>query len=399
MEQAYRKLIKELGNHRLVESVSHNYYEIKVHWKSGIKERLVLNRPENNKYKRISYLKSPVYRPWFVPKATWWEQISNGFNPQPNYLNGVNDIEFDVSEYPFLINWNWSDVKKSYFFERLILVHEILDFIIDKQWKDIKYPTNFLVQDLESILKDDLSLYKMKSIDFYCLRRKKPSPGSSLIKHFFPYGDYGYNNPSYLFKCDRFSNIKRIYLAIKLIFKRNYASKKKGIKRSLDINYENILKTMKNNNGPAKPYKSKQIGMYRRIIKDLSLSGQSFFDIDPFLGERSLAAYAEQCPYFYNPTCPFDEYCHNLGEFLNFDFIEDDQIRRYDFSIYDSEEYSEELFEEVYDIMSRRVDTGIIYIKNMHYDKFKDKHKPDEYFNMKTSRMFQHCGKWMVFRF
>lgn len=400
MEQAYRKLIKELENHRLVESIDHNYYEIKIKWKSGIKERLILNKSEN-KYYTKKYLRSKVYRPWFVPKALWWEDISNGRMPKPNYLFGINDIEHDVSKYPNFINWNWSDIQKSYFFERLILVHEILDFIIKNGWKDYQFPENVLANDLNIIINEDLSSYKMKKINFYRLKRhpKGIRPGEKIIKHFLPYGDYGLDNPSYMFNCTKKSDIKRIYLAIRLIFTRNQRAKQKGSKKRIDVNYQNIMRTMRCKRQSIKPHIIKQIGLYRRLIRDFNFVGKSFYDIDPMFGEKAIAAFSEDCHYYFNKTCPFDIRAPKLSKFLNYDFIEDDNKTRYDFSIYDSEYHHEEVLDEIMKIMPTKVDYLLIYIKNMYYDDFIKKHKPIKYFNMKTSKLNKYCGKWLLFEF
>lgn len=397
MEQAYRKLIKKLSEHELVESVSGSYYDIKVCWKSGIKERIVLQRRENNAFKRLRYLKSPKYRPHFAPRAVWWEDLSNGYEVVPNYFEGINEFEHNLDDHPGFINWKWSEIERMGFYERLILMHRILQFFIDNGWKKLIYPQQSLADDVNLILSDDLTKYKLKKIDFYCLRRHKQRPGEKIIKHFMPYGHFGYNNPSHLLKCETFRDIKRIHSALRLLFNRNL----KNPKKKSDINYNTVLGVIKNPtlHKQAKLYIPRQIGLYRRIIKDLELSGRSFYDVEPFLGERSLAAYAEGCPYHFKPSCPFDENSKALGKFLGCEFYEDSDDRRYDFSIYDNENYDLDTLLHVHKLMSEKVDTGLIYIQNMYYDDFRAHHEPDEVRHMKTSRSFQYCGRWMIFNF
>lgn len=400
MEQAYRRLIERLSKHELMQEViDYNHHEIKILWKSGIKERLVLPRTETSPYRKSSFYRSKIYAPVFVPKAMWWEDLSNDYYSKHNYLENINDIEYNIENYKNFINWKWSDFIKSKFFERLITTHKILDFIIKNGWNQEKYPIKSLNEDLNLVLNDDLTKYKLKKIDFYALRYHKGGvrPGEKILRHFFPMGDYSRKNPSNLFNCKNIDDIRRVYKAIKILIHKNYRLKDKP-KKIIDINYRNLLKCMRYNKTPVAVYKHRQIGLYRRLMQDLDLNGKSFFDIDPSFGERALAAYVEDCPYFYNPTCPFDACASELSKFINYEFnIADD--RRYDFSIYDNEIYNKIIFENILNTMSEKVDVGLIYLKNLYYDDFIKTNKPDKYFNMKTSRMSQYCGKWLLYYF
>lgn len=400
MEQAYRRLIDNLSKHRLIEEIAdYNYHEIKIVWKSGVRERIVLPRVETSPHRKLSFYKSKRYYPVFAPKAMWWEDLSNDYYPKHNYLENINDLEHNVDNHVQFINWKWSDYKKSRFFEKLITVHEILDVIIKNGWSKENYPIQSLHEDLNFVLNDDLSKYKLKKLDFYCLRMhaQMRRPGEKILKHFFPMGDYARKNPSHLFNCKNVDDIRRVYKAMRMLINRNYRQKNNP-KKLRDINYNNILKSMRYNKIQVSIYRSRQIGLYRRLIQDLGLNGKSFFDVDPLFGERALAAYVEECPYFYIPTCPFDICAPNLSKFINYDFnIADD--RRYDFSMYDNELYNKNIFEKVLNIMSEKVDVGLIYVKNLYYDDFAKNNKPDKYFHMKTSRMFQYCGRWLLYYF
>lgn len=409
MEQAYRRLIRELENHPLVKRIDDaDYYAIKLTWESGVRERLVFNRYENNEFMRLRYLRSPVYRPHFLPKARWWDRLSNGKHIKPSFQENINLIENDPEDYPMLINWRWSDYLQGRFFERLILIHEILDYITKHGWTSIKYPESTLNEDLQSVFSQDLKNYRFKWRHAYRFFRFTGAlrPGEKILKHFLPIGFYGKYQPSYLMSVCSRGGARRVYKAIRnVIATNNRLHRNTRWKKRYDINYDTILKFMNirgygGSYGRAYRKKFRHIGLYRRLIQDFELSGKSFFDIDPYMGEKSLAAFAQKCPYFFRPTPPFDTSFKPMADFLSAEFNCYDENARYDFTIYDNDlSINIDRFKAVMEELPHRVDMAIIFMNNEYMDEFVAKFPPDNGYHMRLGRFPPKNGKWLTYYF
>jgi hypothetical protein len=387
MEQVFRKLIKELKNNPIVEKVTINYYEIKIKWKNGFKQRLILNKPENE-FKDLSYRRSPIYNYHYMPLAYWWSDISDNKKLKPNYLEDINEIEHDLKEYRGMINWKYKDYENLKEYDRLIVISEIMDYIITNEWINPKYPKVSLTDDINNLLNDNPNTYKIHKFKGY--HTKATKPGEKLIKNFMPFAYYSKRSIStyVLFDFKKLYNIKRLYRTLLLIIKINEELKQKNKKTRIDFNYETISRYFVTKRRYEKrkkylAYRIKQLGVYRSLIQDLELNGKSFYDIDPYLGENALIAYSEKCPYYYRPTCPFDEHCHELEKFLNYKFNIDEK-GHYDFTIYDftihdlPDKYEE--FTKIFKILKSKADIVIIHSSNRHCEPLKNLNiqKPDQ---------------------
>lgn len=375
-------------------------------WKSGIRERLVLHRYENDEYLRLKYLRSPVYRPHFLPKALWWDELSDGIKINPTFLEDINTIENDPEDYPMLVNWRWKDYQNSKFFERLIMIHEIVEYVKKHGWSFIQYPITTLNEDLQSIFSDNIKNYKFKTKHVYRFVsfRGRNRPGLKILKHFMPFGFYGKYQPSYLMDIKSIPNTKRLYRAIRNVISNNYRLEKKSrYKKRYDINYDTILKFMRNKaKNCTKVYKDKirHVGLYRLLIKDFELSGKTFYDIDPYMGEKSLASFAENCPYYYRPTPPFDEYNDKLAQFLNFEFNISKDGHRHDFTIFDNDHRLDlETYEAVLEELPKKVDTALVFVPNPIIDEITKKYKPDNSYTMRVSKAPHLNGEWLLYNF
>lgn len=399
MEQAFRRLIKELKNHPSIKSVEGNYYEIKIVWKSGIRERIIPARYENN-FKKDSYLRAVMYRPRFIrTNVQWWDQISTGNKINPHFLY-IDEIVDDTSKYANLIEWKWSDYFKAKFYERLLMHNDIIEYITEHGWQGCKYPEHVLRNSMQLMYDEKLSVYKSKRLKNYQITNYHGNerPGVMALKHFMPYGFYGFNDPSFRLTIKSYRDAKRVYKAINNIISHNLVRVKKGRKQFINFNYENILKYMKaKKSNPY--YKFRQIGLYRLLIQDFELSGQSFYDVDPIMGELALAAHAEGCPYYFRPTCPFDEYSDDMATFLSAEWHPDNN-ERYDFTIFDNGfKYDKDTYDTVMELFSEKVDTAIIFVNNKNIDEFCTKYPPDEEYKMRLSKSPDINGKWLIFHF
>lgn len=399
--------MENLKNHPLVRRIDEvTYYAIKLTWHSGVRERLVIRRYENDQFLRIRYLKSPVYRPHFMPKARWWDDLSNGRKIKPGFLEGINDIEHSPEDYPMLINWKWADYIKARFYEKLIFIHEVLDYITKHGWTSIKYPEATLSEDLQRLVSQNLKNYQFKRRQAYrFIRLSDNRPGEKVLKHFMPYGYYGKYQPSYLMSVCSKSNAKRVYKGIRNVIRNNYRlDNNTKWKKRYDINYETILRFMNmkrvQSYGRAFKRKFRHTGLYRRLIQDFELGGQLFFDIDPNMGEKSLAAYIEGCPYFFRPTPPFDVSYQPLAEFLGAEFNQYERGMRYDFTIFDNDlVMNMDRFYAVMEELPNWVDMAIVFMDNEHMEEFTSKFPPDDGFYMKVCKNPAKNGKWLIFYF
>lgn len=367
MEQAFRKLKNELLNLPSIVEVKTNYYYFQIKWKYGIKERLILNKFDNNDKLKTRYLKSHI-RPHFLPKALWWEELSNNKKPKIHYLENV-EFEENIENFSNLVNWKWSDYLECKFFERLLLIHEILQYVIDNGWKEQRFPENTLRHSMQLIYDEGPDPYKYKNRNRKGYRTRgynnKEKPGDKLIQHFMPYGFYGKNDPKYMLDCSHARNIRRTYFAIRNIISKNKLLKQKGRKQFLDFNYANIIKCMRDQRRSVylKPYRMRQIGLFRVLINDLDLAGKSFYDVDPELGELHLVAHSMGCPYYYRESAPFDEHGPKMSEFLKSDCHADKDGIRYDFGIYYNNFFDYDLTKEAFEIMKNKVDLLIIFVE------------------------------------
>lgn len=383
------------------------YYAIKLTWKSGVRERLVIYRFENFGYLNNKYLRSPIYRPHYMPKARWWDELSNGKTIKPSFLENINNIENDLDDYPMLINWKWNDYLEGKFYERLLMIHEILDYITKHGWTSIKYPEATLNEDLQRMISQNLKNYQYKHRQAYRLiRLTENRPGEKILKHFMPFGFYGKHQPSYLMSVCSKENARRVYKGIRNVILKNQRLKNKTKwKKRYDINYNTILQFMniKKMHRSSRAFKQKfrHIGLYRRLIKDFELNGKSFFDIDPNMGEKSLAAFAEECPYYFRPTPPFDTSFKPMAEFLNAEFNLYNKNDRYDFTIFDNDindlSINIERFEAAMEEFPDRVDMAIVLMSYEYMDDFIKKFPPDDGYNMKTNRLQIKNGKWLIY--
>lgn len=402
MEQAYRRLLKTLEENPLVDRAKYTHCYINIWWKSGIKERLIVHRYENNDFLLNRYRKSPVWRPVFLPQAMWWEDLSQNSVPILNYSDNVSELNDDVSKYSNLANWKWSDYEQCGAWERILLVHTVLQYVMDHGWKNQIFPEDTLNNSLQMVFNEKLNLYEAK--DGYKLRsfNGKERPGDKLIQHFMPCGHYGKNDPYYYLSTGSLPQKRRIYLAIRNIINRNKILKKKGRKQFLDFNYDSIMKCMRKKRTSYKiiPYRLKQIGLYRTLIKRFDLNNQSFYDIDPLLGEKYLSCMVEQCPYYYRETAPFDDKCQKLAEFTSYDCTADTD-GHYDFAIFDNGfVFDEDILEESWKIFENKVDMLIIFVQNPHMDIWLERHPdPIESISMKPSNRPDNIGKWLIYYF
>jgi hypothetical protein len=279
----------------------------------------------------------------------------------------------------------------------------VLQYIIDNKWQDLQYPEHTLNNSLGLLLDEDLDKYKHQSRlqvrSFY----GKERPGAKLLEHFMPYGCYGRDDPYFLFKTENIKDIKRIYLAIRNVISKNKRSISKGRKKMLDFNYFTIMgsitKIGTTFSHKTSPYRFRQIGLYRTIIRHFELSEKSFYDIDAIMGEKAVACFLENCPYIYRPVCPFDECGPRLMEFLNADYCEDDGTH-HDFSILDRGfRYDEDYYEECFELLSKKVDTLIVFVPDDAMEQFQNNHKPDESIQIKYSGRPLKTGRLLVYNF
>ena len=402
MEQAYRRLVKELKDSGLVKKLSHNYYEIKIHWNTGIKERLVLRRRENNGYKIYKYLRSR-YRPRFMPPAKWWDDLYSEYKINHDFMY-VNELLDEEKTYSNLVRWKWCDYQKANFYERLLLHQQIILYITENGWNHNGYPSHVLSNSLKLLLNEKPSrYYKEKPKLSFKLTNfgGKERPGAKLLQHFIPHGLYGQFEPVYMFNMQKIRNKRRVYNSINCIIRHNIKREKRGRKQFTDFTYETIFKHMTKPRSSARvrPQKIRQIGLYRAMIQRFELSGHSMFDIDPIMGEMALAAHLEECPYYFRPSCPFDVSAKEMSEFLNTEFNEDID-GHYDFTIFDnSMVYKEELYFAAMDIFSEKVDTAIIFVNNQNMDSFTSRFQPHEEYQMRCHNLEHLNGKWLVFHF
>jgi len=403
MEQAYRRLREKLTNHPLVERVDCNYYFFVVTWKSGIKERLVINNFDNdNKVKFKYYIKSPI-RPHFMPKAMWWEHLSNGYEPKPHYLENV-EFEDDTEKYSNLINWKWADYEKCGFYEKLLLIHEILQYIIEHEWKEQKFPENTLRHSLQMVYDESpkgFHFTRRRGLRIRSYRKLAERPASKLLEHFMPYGFYGRDDPYHFMSTKSIKQRRRIYLAIRNIIRKNRNLKSKGKKQFFDFNYRNILKHMRNQDHSVKisPYKMRQVGLLRSLIDQLDMQGKTFYDVDPMMGEMHIAAHTKECSYYYRESAPFDQGAKLLSQFIGSHCEIDNNNRRYDFGIYDghlSPNYPKACY--AFDVMKEKVDLAIIYVANEYMEQWREKYPGShDSLEMKCSRDPNRCGRWLLY--
>lgn len=401
MEQAYRRLKTELLNNPLVDDVDLSYLYIIVTWKSGIKERLVTKR-FLNRNSLVYYSKSKI-RPWFMPPAMWWEDLSNGLKPMPHYLDNV-EYEDDLDKYSNLINWKWSDYKKAKFFERLITVHEIFQYIIDNGWKEQKYPEHSLTNSLQLVYNEKLQQFKLKRSGYKTRSypRLAERPAQKLLEHFMPYGFYGRDDPYYYMSTKTPRSKKRVYLAIRNIINRNYALEKKGRKKFFDFNYNNILKMMRLQHRSSirvAPYSIRQINLFVTIMKDLDLEGKSFYDVNPMMGELHIAAHVLNCPYYYRESIPFDQGSKELSKFINSHCEIDEGNSTYDFGIYDGNFFFDyDRTQHAFELLNEKTNLAMIFIPNEFYDKWISEHKKhDDEIKLMISRNKMKCGRLLLY--
>jgi len=408
MEQAYKRLLEKLTNHPLVDQVSYNYYYFTVIWKSGIKERLIKNKFDNkSKYRFRKYMKSYI-RPHFMPRAMWWEHLSNGHQPKPHYLENV-EFEDDVDKYSNLINFKWSDYEKCGFYERLILIHTILQYVSDHGWKEQQYPENTLRKSLQLAYDESQESFKLKSRKGLMCRiypKITEKPAEKLLKHFMPYGFYGKHDPYYFMETKSKKQRKRVYLAIINVIRNNKKLKSKRRKKLYDFNYDSILKHMRIQRSPIKvaPYKIKQVGLLKTLIEWLDMEGKTIYDVYPMMGEMHIAAHIKECPYYYRESAPFDQGAEELSKFIGSHCKADDGKMRYDFGICDFgiyEGHSPTIYDKLccaFEIMKIKVDLAVIFIPYKDMNQWREKH-PESHDSIytKCSKAPHFCGEWLLY--
>lgn len=395
MEQATRKLIKELSNNPDIVELENNYYEIKIKWKTGIKEIIVLNKRHTKDI--LDYFRSKKYRPRFKPKARWWNELSTGNQISPHH-RFINELIDNVDHHPNLVEWKWSDYANSKFYERLLLFNDIIKFITENGWAGYDYPESVLNAALNKLYSVDVSKYKSKkSKHYFIINRNRP--WRMIIKHFMPYGHYGNYDPYYQFNIKSKPKAKRIYNSINNIIRRNRKNIKKGFYKRYDFNYDNILKFMWIKNKKIKPYKFKQICLFKSLIRNFDLCGRSMYDIEPGLGDMLMAASTEKCPYYFRPSCPFDLHYKEMADYLVANCHEDVD-GHYDFTIFDNWfKYDKKLYMTAMEIFKEKVDMAIVFVNNQFIDEFTEIYPPDHTEKMFLFQSELGDGKWLIYYF
>lgn len=393
MELPYRVLRQKLSEHPLVSKVTSNYFNIMVTWKSGIKEKWAINRKERM---GRSIYKSSI-APIVIPISKWWEDLSNDKKLVKSYKFGINELEHDVTKYPNFTRWSWSEFVKLGFYEQRIFVHEFLQFVLDNGWNNNQYSENVLNHSLQLVFDEQLKTYSYGRGWKLGRRYAKEKPGHRLIDHYIPLDRYGKHSYSgFLDRRTKF-HVTLLYRGIVNLIRYNRSLIKKGEKpKYLYFDYDSLLANLRFHREKAMVAKIRPISLYRSIIKEFGMSGKSMYDFDPLYGEKSIAAFAEECPYYYRPTCPFDMGANGLAKFLGTSFAED-HGGRYDFTIIDFNfKFKPDLFKIVMETVYPKVDSMIMFVDNFNIEEIIAKYKPRKSIPMRVSRFNMINGAFLL---
>ncbi len=388
MEQAYRALKKSLDLNNRVKKSNINYYGFKVIWNNFIKDTISINRKLYGKglqFKKKHFL-------WIAPDVRWFDELSENKSVPRFNKYGINEIESD-DEYFNLSKWSYDDYAKLKFFDRYLFVHSLLDFIVEHGWKPFKYPNEVLIKNYHDVLNENINShrrangYRLQKSTF----RNTDRPGDLILEHFMPNGYYNLSSTKLIFNFKHKYTIHKWYRAILRILRQNKRFKKDGIRKTIDLDYKNIIKAIKVSNYKQsffKLCKFRPTCLYRLIIKDLGLSGKTFFDFEPRYGEKFLAAAAEECSYRFRPTCPFDTYYKEISKFIDYDNIgEYNDNDQYDFAIVDFDfKFTRQMFDYYMKNHFKKVDVNIIFVSNPFVESIEQEFKPSRKIPMITSQ-------------
>ena len=389
----------------LVKKVILHYKFIKVYWNSGIREKYWIRRYI------IGFISAwTPFKNRFLPEVKWWNELSNGHVMPKTYLYGHNDSLIKGDDIEPYAKWSWNDYYKSGMYERIMFVHNFLDYLMKHRWVPPKYTDDFLRTEYQRMINHGITAHKHDKTHYSVGAHygKKGKPEDAIIRHFMPWDIMGKYILYRMYNKSRMRS--KFYKAIYSIINSNWAKwriKKRKIKKRVKYTDFSIMSIMKFTKPPRSSrrrmdfYKIKPVSLYRLIMRDNGFGGKSFYDFDPWLGEKSLAASLEGCKCYYRPTCPFDVCQKPMADFLNMEFHEDDGLQKYGFTIIDNNFASDNndyLTMHILNEVKKRVEVLILYIRNNRYKYIMEFCKPYKVMNVRLSQYQRSNGKFLFIR-
>jgi hypothetical protein len=366
---------------------------IKVYWKTGITERWFIPRvrPWYNTTQEL----------WVIPKARWFDELSNGYKVPKIYMYNLNEIEHKKEDIEFSACWMWEDYKKAGFYEKMMFINEVTKHFMTCKI-GYKYPKDVLYQDYQDMINEKEESYYFKGMYRFSKKHRYAvhKPGQLLFENFLPTLYYGKDNLINLLDWTYKFNATRFYRAIRGIIRHNKKVEKKiksNNRTTLDFSFRNISKFMcMKMKKRVRPFKWRPVPMYRHIIRKLRYNGLSIYDYEPRYGEKAMAAANEGCEYYYNQTMPFDEYADELADFLGCKFYVDEGYN-YDIAIVDFNYFIEEYEEIQYymDNYREKTDRLLIYVPNKFIDRFRDEHGGQDWEKVRFCKYEPENGRWV----
>lgn len=384
-----------------IKKVKSDYNGFIVYWNNHIKEKIQIARRYYGK--KIRSKKKHFLL--VVPEVWWWDKLSNDKIVARHFKYNINELELNNSdEYFNLSKWSYQDFETLKFYDKLMFMHGLLDFIVEHGWKPFKYPDEVLRENYQNILNEGTNSHRRRNgyrLAKYFFKNKD-RPGDLILEHFMPNGHYNLSNNKFIYNFKHKNTICRWYKAIRRIIRKNKWFKKEEINKTIDFDYKTLIKAIKVSDRRQKFFKSfkfRPIALYRVIIKDLGLSGKTFFDFEPRYGEKFLAAVVEECPYYFRPTCPFDTYYKDVAKFIEYDDIsEEDKSIRYDFSIIDFDfKFNKSVFDYYMKNYFNKIDVNVIFVSNPYVEEIMKKYPPTKKIPMRICHFEPLNGYFFIY--
>ena len=287
-----RKLVKDLNNHPLVESATLSHAAIIVKFKNGIRERWCTKLSDASERWRLFYMPKDF--------GAIGDKVQIGREYQFNSL----DDEYEEFKPFFLIRK--SHYLKASFVAQRMMIHTLIDRILQNGWIEIRYPRNILIDDFKNLKNDRLGRFNWgRSLRIHgCYGNSRSKTyGRYILEHFLDLGDLGKRTFS-----ETWSDPGCLYIAIR-----------KVMKYKRDITRTSILREMntannKSRSGPRFIHPN----FYRAIFRRFKISGCKLADPSPGDGSKALAAMSEGISYYYGEDI-FSRYVKDITKFLGVD--------------------------------------------------------------------------------
>lgn len=270
-----KKLVDNLKHHPLVESAEYNFNEVKVNFKHGLVESWLL--PTSDQKKLWPYC--GMYHFERLPEDLKdIDQISK-IPIRSEFNISSLDPNYDSLKHLFIVKK--SDYRGKNIPSIRMMVHNLINEILARGWKDIKYPEDIVINDY-----DKLRNYNLNKFFYSGLIRvlEKKYVGMRLIEHFMPMGDVGINRT---YK-EAWVDPTTLRVAITdLINKRK------------SITIRNIMSAITRAKNPKREVRFRILSpnMYRLLFKTLGVSGK-VADITPCYGSKAIACAIENIDYY-----------------------------------------------------------------------------------------------------